>query len=300
MGGVLTGEALEKARRFCVDEYQDYVIYSYLRDHEAREDLREILDKLAREEYKHYQFWSKLIGEDCKSRVHGAKLTLLRFMRRLFGLTFTLKWLERHEEEVIEEYKRFLEKLEGEERRVLEEIIREEEEHENKLLSSIDERMVKYIGFIALGLADAIVEVTGVHAGVLGASRSTIYAGVVGLIVGFSAAISMASAAYIQAKHEVGRSPVFSAFMTGISYILAVVILALPYFLTHNMIIAFTASVVAGVGLVAFFTYYSSIVGDKPFLRDFLESTGLMLGTALLSYFFGEALGRHFGIEVGV
>ena len=59
----------------------------------------------------------------------------------------------------------------------------------------------------------------------------TIVAGVAGLIVGVSAAVSMASAAYIQAKHEMGKSPKFSALITGLAYITAVVALSTPYLL---------------------------------------------------------------------
>jgi len=293
----LDERARRLARKFCVEEYKDYLVYSYLASRERDPRVREVLEGLARQELEHYKFWRGLVSE-CDARVARAYLAVVGIMRRLLGATFTLRWLERHEEEVIAEYRRFLGNLEGAERERLEEIIREEEEHEEKLLSSIDERIVKYIGFIALGLADAIVEITGVHAGVLGASQSTLYAGVTGLIVGFSAAISMASAAYLQAKQEVGRNPVSSALVTGSAYIAAVVLLAIPYFLTHSMIVAFTASVLLGVALIAFFTYYSSVIGGRPFLREFLESTALMLGTAFGSYLFGEALGRYFGIRV--
>ena len=58
----------------------------------------------------------------------------------------------------------------------------------------IQEAMIKYIGFIAMGLADAIVEITGVHAGFLGVTNSTLFAGISGIVVGFSTAISMGSA----------------------------------------------------------------------------------------------------------
>jgi len=293
----LDERAAKLARKFCVEEYKDYLVYSYLASRERDPRVREVLEGLARQELDHYRFWRDLVGE-CEARVSPLYLKLVGAMRRLLGATFTLRWLERHEEEVIAEYRRFLDHLEGPARERLKEIIREEEEHEEKLLSSIDERIVKYIGFIALGLADAIVEITGVHAGVLGAAQSTLYAGVTGLIVGFSAAISMASAAYLQAKQEAGRNPVSSALATGAAYIAAVVLLAIPYFVTHSMLIAFTASVLVGVALIAFFTYYSSVIGGRPFLREFLESTGLMLGTAFGSYLFGEALGSYFGIRV--
>jgi VIT1/CCC1 family predicted Fe2+/Mn2+ transporter len=56
------------------------------------------------------------------------------------------------------------------------------------------------MSFIVLGLADAIIEITCVHVGFLGVTSSTLIAGVAGLVVGFAASISMASAAYLQAK----------------------------------------------------------------------------------------------------
>ena len=291
-------EAIELAEKFCIDEYTDHVIYKYLASHERDPKLRSILEKLAKDEEEHYHFWRKIVGRDCSSQVSGLKLTMIRLMRRIFGLTFTLKWLERHEEEVIEEYKRFLDRLDDPQlRRELEEIIRDEESHENNLIGSIEETIVKYLSFIVLGLADAIVEITGVHAGFLGVTNQTVMAGIAGLVVGVSAAISMASAAYLQAKSDPTRDPGKSALMTGVGYIGAVALLAAPYFATHNMIVAFTASLLLGVALIGMFTYYSAIVFDRKFSREFAESVGLMMGTALVAYVFGEVLGAEFGIR---
>jgi len=81
--------------------------------------------------------------------------------------------------------------------------------HEHALIAQLKEKRIDYIGFIVLGLADAIVEITGVHAGFLGVTGSTLIAGVAGVIVGFSAAISMGSASYLQAKQNVGKSALF-------------------------------------------------------------------------------------------
>jgi len=293
----LTPEALKEAEEFCKDEYVDYMIYSYLAKHEKKPHLKRIVEKLAQDELRHYEFWKKLVGKDCAQKVPKWYLVGIRLMRKVMGLTFTLKWLEKHEESVIERYKAFLPNLEGPLREELEKIIAEEEEHENKLMSSIEETMVKYMSFIVLGLADAIVEITGVHAGMLGVTTSTIIAGVTGLVVGFSAAISMSSAAYLQAKHDPERHPLTSAVLTGIAYILAVVLLALPYFATHNMAVAFTASILLGIGLIAYFTYYSAVVFDRNFTREFLESSGLMIATAFGAFLFGEALGQLFGLQ---
>ncbi len=161
------GEALEKARRFCIDEYVDYQVYNYLAERERDPRLKEILETLSREEYEHYVFWKRIVGEDCEASVSKYKLMLIGIARRIFGLTFTLKFLEMHEKEVIEEYKEYMKYLTGEDREILERITSEEEKHENELISGINEAVVKYLSFIALGIADAIVEITGVHAGFL-------------------------------------------------------------------------------------------------------------------------------------
>ncbi len=289
---------LEKAiESFCVDEITDHQVYQYLSNIEGNESIRRILEKLASDEKRHYEFWKKLLGRECKPRrIAGA---LYRYIYRVLGPVFALNLLERGEEERIEEYREFLKKLEGEaERKELEAIIHDEVEHEHKLVESIEDVRVKYMGYIALGLADAIVEVTGVHAGFLGATASTLAAGVAGLVVGFSAALSMAGAAYLQAKHSRGEeSPLFSALITGVSYIFTVALLAVPYFVYRDMVIAFTASLLVAILLTAFFTYYSTIVQKQRFLKELVTSVVLLLGTALGAYIFGDLIGRITGVR---
>jgi len=68
------------------------------------------------------------------------------------------------------------------------------EQHERAFMKHIDVRMVRYLSFIILGFADAIVEITGVRAGFLGVTSPTLIAG---LVVGFAAARSMGSAPYL-------------------------------------------------------------------------------------------------------
>jgi VIT1/CCC1 family predicted Fe2+/Mn2+ transporter len=298
-GGEAAGRDLaELARRFCIDELTDSMIYRALAEREPDPARRRLLETLAEQEHRHYLFWRRLAGGDC-GRPPRPRVSLLAVSYRLLGPVFTLRLLERGEESTIERYKRVLPLLAPGDRERLEEIIREEEEHEERLLQELRDARVKYLGYVALGLADAIVEVTGVHAGFLGATSSTIVAGVAGLIVGFSAALSMAGAAYLQAKHGGEESPGVSALVTGLSYIFSVVVLALPYFLTHAMLPAFVASTAAGLALTGAFTYYSAVVQAKAFLREYAESAGLLLATALGSYLFGEALGSITGIRIG-
>lgn len=292
--GVLDEEARRLAERFCREEITVHHIYRWLaeRDLERRQQLL----RLAEQERRHYMFWSSILGHGCKPS--RASLGWITLVYRILGPSFMIRLLERGEKSTIEHYRRFANRLRGEAREILEQIIREEEEHEKTLLSGIEDLRVKYMGYIALGLADAIVEITGVHAGFLGATASTLMAGIAGLVVGFSAALSMAGAAYLQAKHGGEERPSASALVTGLSYIFSVVLLALPYFLTASMALAFAASLAMAMLLSGGFTYYSAVVEDKPFLREFVESAGLLLATALGSYAFGDALGRLAGVHV--
>ncbi len=284
------------ARFFCDDEHFDHLIYSELARRERNDSRRELLEKLAEMERKHYEFWQSLVPS------HKPKFKALRFraillLRAILGLTFVTKLLERHESEVVRRYRELLERVDGEVREKVEEFLRDEEEHERTLLSQIDEPLLRYIGFIALGLSDSMIEVTGVHAGFLGVTAATIIAGVAGLIVGFAASISMGVAAYLKAKSELRSKPVTSGLVTGVAYLLSTVLLAVPYFMTHDMLLAFSGSVVLAILLTSFFTYYVAVINDTSFRREVVESVALILGTAAATFFFGEFLGNLFGIH---
>ncbi len=288
-------KANNKPLQYCIDEYIDYSVYKELAKREKNEERRKLLEKLSEQEYKHFKFWKKYVPE-YKERVTWHVFLMILF-RRIFGLTFTLKFLERHEEKVIEEYKEFAKNVSQDDRNELEEIIADEISHEKAFMNQIDEGIVKYMSFIVLGLADAIVEISGVHAGFLGVTDSTLVAGVAGLVVGFAAAISMAAAAYLQAKHDIEKSATLSAIATGIAYIGAVSLLASPYFFTHDMITAFTTSTILAILLTAGFTYYGAVVFDRKFAREFIESVILIMATAFGAYLFGDILGRIFGLR---
>jgi vacuolar iron transporter family protein len=154
----------------------------------------------------------------------------------------------------------------------------------------------EYLGFIALGLSDGIVEITGVHAGFLGVTGSTLIAGISGVIVGVAAAISMGSAAYLQAKQDPSKSPFTSALSTGISYFLAALCLATPYFLIHTMVTAFAVSSAIGVIILAVFTHYGARINNRRFWPEFSETVGLLFATALITYLLGAFVGHAFHV----
>lgn len=283
--------------KFAMDEFADYVIYKELSKREKNENYKMTLEKLAEIEKTHFEFWKSLSHNNFVVRIRSIKVFILYVFRIIFGLTFTLKLFERHEKETIKAYEYILPKLKEEDKQVLLKIIKDEKEHESYFMSQINDSVVKYMSFVVLGLADAIIEITGVHAGFLGVTSSTLIAGIAGLVVGFAASISMASAAYLQAKHGASFKPLTSATITGTSYLGAVSFLALPYFFITEMLMAFLSSLSFAIIMIAIFTTYGAVLREESITKEFVTGFSLTIGTAFAAFLFGEALGRLFGIH---
>ncbi|MEZ0319455.1 MAG: VIT1/CCC1 family protein [Pyrobaculum sp.] len=291
-----TSNLVQVAREAALDEYKDYLVYRLLARVERNASRRAVLSALAEEELSHFRFWSRFVSVSPPwwFRLYAWALA---FFRLLMGATFVAKFLERGEADAVRRYKSVEPLLSGSDAEELRRIIEDEERHEQALIAQLDETIVKYMGALVLGLADAIIEITGAHAGALGTTNSTVVAGVIGLIVGIGASIAMSSASFLQTKHEVGRSPVVAALVTGVGYMVAVVLMSLPYFLTHDIYHAFAASIAVGVVLTFVLTFQAAVYADRDFKFEFLQTVGLLLGTALLTYFVGVWLGSLFGIE---
>ena len=279
-----------EAWRYAREELFNVHFYSWLATHVKVPALRQILKDFAAEEQRHYDFWKTYTGRE--SRYNRFRLWWYKILVWILGPTFVIKLLERGEHKTIESYKKLAEILPSPRREELLSLVEDEEKHEEAFLAAIGEAepRVKYVGFIVLGLSDAIIEVTGVHAGFLGVSHRPLVAGIAGLIVGFAASISMASAAYLQAKQNEAVSAPQSALYTGVSYLLAVVALALPYFFITKMLWAFWLSVGMAVLLIMAFVYYSCVLFGRNFRSEVLESIVVLGGTTILSYGFGEML----------
>ena len=192
--------------------------------------------------------------------------------------------MEKHEAGSIKKYKSVAHLVPEEDRAFFSNMIVEEEKHEHEFRNDIQSSYVKYISFVILGLADAIVEISGIHAGSLGIYDSTRLAGLAGIVAGAAASIAMASAAYAQAKQGFSGSASISAAFTGVSYFASAVVLATPYFLTENMVSAVLASITFAVIILAFTEYYNSVISEKSFIRDFAEMIGITFGATIVLY----------------
>jgi vacuolar iron transporter family protein len=282
-----TADLHEIAVEECKDELTDYTAYNRLANR-GKPEFQENIRKISGMEMKHYNFWKKYCPDKI-SEIKVSKLVVnyVLFMRFVLGTSFAIKYLEKKERNTIQKYDSIAHLIPAEDKSSFDEMVEDEKTHERDLAKAVEGSYLKYISFIVLGLADALVEIAGIHAGSLGIYKSTLITGLAGIIAGAAASIAMASAAYAQAKQGFQGSAGLSAAYTGMSYFINAVILATPYFLTDNKYLAIAVSLVFGILIIAFISYYNSVLSEETFTRDFLELTGIMLGATSALYVLG-------------
>jgi VIT1/CCC1 family predicted Fe2+/Mn2+ transporter len=286
----------EKIKEYCKEEYKAYTIYASI----AKNPLiprrtRLVFEKASIDERRHYEYWRKISGE-CVTGFLKLKTWIYVVMLWLFGITVVLKLMELGERKAQIDYKE-VESL-GVQSQELKDIIRDEEEHEEMFVESINEGRIKYLSSIALGITDALVELTGIYTGSLGAFASALSAGLIGLIAGVSASVSMGVASYTQAKHAGSLKPALSALYTMIAYFIVASLLALPYFIFMDIMVGFSVMITIAILVVAYMSFYVSVLHAKNYAREFLENSGLILGIAFGLYIIGSILRQVIGIPI--
>jgi VIT1/CCC1 family predicted Fe2+/Mn2+ transporter len=276
------------ARLGMADEFLDFTLYDRLSKRvKNNPSFADALSQLSATEERHFEFWKKYLP-GTEPSYSGTKLLLVLLFYRIFGLTFAIRYLERHESRTIKEYRSVESLIPPEDRQAFDAMLRDEEKHELEFSNRVISASVRYISFVVLGLADALVEISGIHAGSLGIYQVTEIAGLAGIIAGGAASLAMASAAYAQAKQGFQGSARLSAVYTGVSYFITAVFLAAPYFLTKVMANALATSLLLAVVILALATYYSSVISGKAFPREFAEILLILFGATVALYLFGE------------
>lgn len=278
--------------RFQKSEITEHEIYKKLSKRVDEKNAR-ILNEIANDEKRHYSILKEYTCQSVKP--NRFKIFWYIFLSFIFGLSFSLKAMERGEKIAQHEYEKVKKKYPP-----IRGIIEDEEKHEMKLLNMIDEERVSYISSVVLGLNDAIVELTGTLAGLTFALRNSQLVGLAGLITGISAALSMSVSEYLSQKSEAekDKSPLKAAIYTGIAYIVVVVMLILPYFLSPNPFLALGTAIAMVVLVIGLFTFFVAVVKEQSHGRLFLEMFSLSMSVMAISFVVGLIARKLLGIEV--
>lgn len=273
-------------------EITEHHIYQRIAQTVQSPDNRQVLEKIAQDELKHYDNWKEYTAQE----VQPNRFTIWSYylISRLLGFTFGLKLMERGEEKAQANYAGL--------RQAIPEIdawLRDENDHEQALIGMLDEERLHYAGSVVLGLNDALVELTGALAGLTLALQNTKLIALSGLITGIAAAISMAASEYLATRSEkTTRQPGRAALYTGIAYILTVALLILPYLLFGNYYLDLALALITAIIIIAAFNYYISVAKDEPFRQRFLEMALVSLGVAGFSFVIGYIIRQVLGIQL--
>ena len=273
------------------NELTEHYIYKRLAASVSGVKNRRVLSQIADDELRHYNVWKVYTRQDVKPS--KLKIWFFTLISTLFGLTFGIKLMEKAEKNAGDIYGRLpssFKELQG--------IVRDEEEHEQALISLLDEERLKYTGSVVLGLNDALVELMGVLAGLTFALQDSRFVALTGIITGFAAALSMAASEYLSTKAEPGtKNPFKAAFYTGMAYVMTVVVLITPYLVVPSLYAALATAFIASICVIALFNFYVSVAKDVPFKNRFAEMVGLSLGVAVLSFLAGMVVRIAFGVQ---
>jgi VIT1/CCC1 family predicted Fe2+/Mn2+ transporter len=271
------------------NEIDAYHIYNTLAEKTKKKHNKKILKSIASDEQNHYNLIKQYTKTDLKP--DKKKIFFYIILARLLGFTFALKLLENAEQKAQDTYKKI-----GDSYPQLKQITRDEEEHERELINMMNEDRLDYMGSVVLGLNDALVELTGALAGFTFALQNARIIGILGLITGISASLSMGASEYLSASHEHHKNAGKAAGYTATAYVVTVFFLILPFMLSLNAFISLGATLGIAIVIIAVFNYYVAVAKDFSFKKRFLEMAGISLGVAAISFLIGVLVKSTLGV----
>ncbi len=284
---------LKRILQFQRDELTSSILYEYIAERQKDEGNRTALLEIAKAERSHYKTWKGYTGREL--RPDTIKILFYKIINMLLGDTFTIKLFEIGETFGAQELHEIEEEVPE-----ARSIMKEEEEHEDRLMEMVDEERLHYIGSMVLGLNDALVELTGTIAGLTFALANTRLVALSGIITGVSATLSMAASNYLAERADGNAKALKSSFYTGMAYLVTVALMVLPYLLLPNSLYlaAFGVMLTVVVVIIAVFNYYVSVVQSIPFWPRFAEMGTISLSVAAISFVIGLLAKRLLGIEI--
>jgi len=292
---VISPETMKQLLKMQQDEETAHLVYAKLASRIKEEDNRKIVEKISKDEKRHAKTIAGFTKQDIKPRLGYVRF--LSFISKILGFTYAIKIMEKSEQKAQIDYGKVIAEVPP-----IALIQKDEDEHEGQLIGMLNEERLNFVGSIVLGMNDALVELTGALAGLTLAFNDMKIMILSGLVTGLSASFSMAASDYLSARAENDPKALSSAIYTGVTYLITVLLLVLPYLLFVNSVnpavdkwIALGIMLGTVIVIVAAFNYYLSVVKDYSFKKRFIEMAGISIGVAgfafLVSYLLSLALG---------
>lgn len=262
-------------------EITEYVLYQKLAQAAKEPSNRDVLNHISQDELGYYELWKGRTGRDVPPNI--VELHVYYWIARVFGIVFMMKLRDFF---IRRAYASLSDTVPEAER-----IARNGISHITMLRNAMDEERLHYMGAFAMGLNDAIVEVTGAIAGFTFALQSTTLVALTGLITGTAGALSMGASEYLEKQaEEAGLSPAKAAGYTGGLYLITAVILVSPYFLLGSYLVALVVMLFLAFIIIVFFSLYSTFLSGQKFQTRFPQMLVTSFGVAFVSFLIGTVL----------
>jgi VIT1/CCC1 family predicted Fe2+/Mn2+ transporter len=307
------------ARELILDEIFDLSLYRAFHAF-SRGDLRPLLGELVRIEEKHVVFWENFFDTKFERLDFGrrVKLRFLAALCRLAGPKAVHLTLEAIEVYGIRKYLNlwymYKDTPFG---RAVEEVLREEFEHEDEIVSRMAERKIhpERVRNIFLGFNDGLVEMLGAVSGFFAAFHDAASVLLAASSVAAAGALSMAAGTFVSMGSEdevrkiemekekfLGRAassrrmedaPLQAAFIVGASYLLGAAIPVLPVLIGAASLWAsvFTAAIM--IGAVSFALAFLSGMNVR---KRVLTNLVILAAAAGVTYAIGSLARSLWGV----
>jgi VIT1/CCC1 family predicted Fe2+/Mn2+ transporter len=304
-------------RTFLMDEITSYSIYSKLVGMEGSKELKRLFKMLADKEKEHINIWKTLLrkagGEAGRPRFLSVNISVLLLIKKMLGVAFVIKLLERSEKSGFINYKMALSNKEfsEEEKRRIRAILKDESEHERALVNTV----IGYKGALSsthsviLGLNDGLVEILALVAGLATVATTSLIVVVVGMIAGISGTLSMSGGVYLSSKssslvegsikeRKSRGAARKEAYYTGLYYFIGALIVVLPFVIG----LGGTAGILTSILLVSVSLIAASaviaVISDTSIRRRSLETLVISLGAATATILFSTLVKTYLGVRI--
>jgi VIT1/CCC1 family predicted Fe2+/Mn2+ transporter len=119
----------------------------------------------------------------------------------------------------------------------------------------------------------------------------------VGLITGIAASLSMGASNYLAVREKREKEAMTAGLMTGIAYIVTVLILVSPYLIFKTAMVALIFTFIFSVLVVGIFNFYVSVAKRQDFVSRFSRMIVISFSVAAINFGVGSLIKRIFGIE---
>ncbi|MBD5389170.1 hypothetical protein HDR63_02855 [bacterium] len=156
----------------------------------------------------------------------------------------------------------------------------------------------KYTGDMVLGMHDALVEITGILAGLAFAIASTRVILMTGTIAAVSASLSMTAANYMARRTDNNPDALVCAGYTGLMYMITSFAIIAPFGLIHHRGAAVGAMIGVAVAIILIFNAVTRRGATRPFWARAGEMLGVCFGVAMTSFLIGQMAKYFLGISI--